>query len=167
MIYRYIVLFIALLPIAVSAHGDRPSLETETGGYLIDIGMDREGLRPHEEVTFDFDLMSAGDRPSFIPFESIDVLLTTESEVVLETSINNDDRYIPTLPVTFERSGEYALDVSYIQSGAVIAHTIFDLTVEPSAGVFARAGNMIYYVVAIFLIGFTIFAITRSYRSRA
>lgn len=161
-----IIFFLALIPTGISAHGDSPSLEVETGGYLIDIGYNQEGIRPHEEVTFDFDLTTTDNHPTYIPFQSIDVEITKESETVLERSIINDSKFVPTMPVTFDEAGEYQMHVAYIQSGATLAQSTFDLDVDESAGTAARAENLIHYVVAVFLVTFAAVAIITSYLRR-
>jgi hypothetical protein len=162
-----LLLLTLLMPSGVFAHGDAPSFEAETGGYLIDIGYDREGIRPGEEVTFDFDLLTTADRPQYVPFQSIDIDITRGSVQILQRSVQNDDTYIPTLPVTFDTEGAYHMHVAYIASGAVIAQSTFDLTVESSAGSLARTTNVFQYIAAAVLVCFAVCAVVLSYRRRS
>lgn len=166
MIRTFLLTALLACPTLVAAHGDSPSLEVETGGYLIDIGYDREGIRPQEEVTFNFDLITTDDHPVYIPFQRIDVHITKGPDVILERSIVNDAKYLPTMPVTFDKAGEYQMHVAYIQSGATLVQSTFDLDVEESAGTTARAENLIYYIVAVFLVTFAAVAIITSYLRR-
>lgn len=160
------ILFVTFIPVTVSAHGDSPSLEVETGGYLIDIGYDKEGIRPNEEVTFNFDLLTTSNRPAYVPFQSINVDIMNGPDMVLQRVLVNDAKFLPTMPVTFDTAGEYHMHVAYIQSGATIAESTFDLDVEPFAGTAARAENTIHYVVAVFLVSFAAVAIVTSYLRR-
>jgi hypothetical protein len=153
-------------PVGVSAHGDRPSLEREVGSYLIDVGFDREGFRPGEEVTFDLDLYTAGDHPEFVEFDTVDIRITKESETVFTHVVQNDPVYIPSFSYTFPEEGEYQLFVAYAESGAVKVETTFDVIVTPMAGVVARTSNTLTIISAIILVGLSAVFIIRSYRRK-
>ena len=154
------------VPVSTLAHGDRPSLEAETGGYLIDVGYDRDGFRPGEPVTFDFDVYTTGDHPEFVSFDTVNVQILQGTSLVFAQDIPNTPTYIPSLTYTFEQAGAYDVAVAYAQSGSVKVQHTFPVTVEQRAGTLARSENMLHYIVAIFLVGFTIVAVTSSYLRR-
>lgn len=146
---------ISILPIIACAHGDSPSLEGEVDGYLVDIGMSQEGIRPGETVTFDFDLFTTDDRPQFVHFSTVRVLISGQ-ELMLDERIPNDGVHIPTLAYTFENEGDYQLNASFLTGSTVIASQTFDLKVEPRSGAVARFENATRYVVASVLVAFTV-----------
>lgn len=149
-------LALGILPTLTFAHGDSPSLEAEVNEYLVDIGVSQEGIRPGEEVTFDFDLFTTDDRPQFVHFGSVDVEIKHDDTVLLSEVIANDSTYIPTLAYTFREEGEYRLTASFLTGSTVIASQGFDLAVAPGSGTAARFENATHYVIAAILVGFTL-----------
>ncbi len=153
-----------LVPIGASAHGDRPSFERAVGEYLIDVGFDREGFRPGEEVTFDLDLYTTGDHPEFVSYDSIDVRISKGDELLFEHTVQNDPVYIPSFTYTFPEEGSYQMTVAYVQSGAVKVETTFDAAVAPMAGAVARTSNVLTAIAAIVIVALSLIFIVRSYR---
>ncbi len=148
---------LTIVPAIVFAHGDSPSLEAESNGYLVDIGMSQEGIRPGEEVTFDFDLFTTDDRPQFVHFGMVDVKVSnSDDEVLLSESIINDSTYVPTLAYTFQEEGDYRLTASFMTGSTVITSHAFDLAVAPGSGTAARVENATNYVIAVILIACTL-----------
>ncbi len=155
-----------LVPSVASAHGDSPSFEREVGSYLVDIGFDREGFRPGEEVKFDLDLYTTGDHPEFVSYDSIDVRITKEEKELFTQTIQNDPVYIPSFTYTFPEEGGYGLSVAYVESGAVKVATTFDVAVAPMAGTVARTSNTLVAITAIVLVGVSTIFIIKSYKRR-
>lgn len=167
---RFLLLpVLLLLPVAVSAHGGRPSFEVESGPYLIDIGYSATGFRPAEEVTFDFDLYrDVNGTQAFADFEMVRVEISRGEEMVHSEELANDESFIPTMKYTFSEEGEYSLGVAYVQSGSVIADAAFPVPVKENAGTAGRAVNVMTYVIAAILAAFGVgVAVTSFRRSKA
>jgi hypothetical protein len=150
------------------AHGDRPSLEREVGGYLVDIGYDAMGLRPMEEVHFDADLYTGtGDSIAYAPFQAIKVTVTdVKGGTVSDQRIENKQPNVPTFAVTFPAAGTYAFAVSYELGNKKTVATTFSLDVEAQNGSSERFDNMMHYVFAGFLVLVGIFAAVGIIRQR-
>jgi hypothetical protein len=169
MLLRLCILFLVscfFAPTGASAHGDSPSFEREVGDYLIDVGFDREGFRPGEEVTFNLDLYTTSDHPEFVSYDSIDIRISQENETLFKHTIQNDPVHIPSFTYTFPEAGAYQLSFAYIESGAVKVETTFDAVVEPMAGTVARTSNILIIIAAVVLVAFSVIFVIRSYRQK-
>lgn len=161
----YAVVFIVLSPVLASAHGDRPSFEMEVGEYLIDIGYNRVGIRPDEEVIFDFDLYTNSGSIAFASFEEIQVRFLKDDEPVLDETLANSSANIPSLKYTFDEAGDYAMEVSYVQEDGNTVDASFAVPVGSVNGMLARLFNIFHYVLAAFLVATTIVLVIKSRRS--
>lgn len=159
-------LFLSLLflPLVVIAHGDRPSFESEKGEYLIDIGYNREGIRPHEEVTFDFDLYTNSGAIAFAPFEEIQVRLLKDGEPVHEQTLANASATIPSLKYTFTEAGDYVMEVSYVLEDGNTVDASFPVLVGAANGTLQRLFDIFHYVLAAFLVITTVILVIKSRR---
>ncbi len=167
---RLCILFLVsciFAPTGALAHGDSPSFEREVGEYLVDIGFNREGFRPGEEVQFDLDLYTTSDHPEFVSYDSVDVRISKGDETVFEHTVQNDPVYIPSFTYAFPQEGSYQLTFAYVESGAVKVETTFDAAVAPMAGSVARTSTTLTAITAIVLVGLSIAFIIKSYRRKA
>lgn len=167
--YRVIALFLCVfMPAVAFAHSGQPSFEVESGSYLIDIGYDVTGIRPGEEVTFDFDLyQDVNGVKSFALFDAVHVGIAREGETIHTEQLHNQESFIPMMKFTFPDEGVYSLAASYVQSGAVIADTTIDLPVAASNGAVGRAVDAGTYVLAAVLtVLAAVIAVTSFVRAR-
>lgn len=153
-------------PIGALAHGDSPSFELEVGPLLIDVGYDKIGIRPGEEVAFDFDLYRTRESPSFEPFDLVRVEVRNGMDIVYSEEIQNRQDMIPTTKITFPESGQYTLGVGYVREGSLIAEAEFDVPVGETNGWAGRLSEMATYIAAAAIATFAVFYAVYSYRNR-
>lgn len=130
-----------------SAHGDSPSLEAETAGYLIDIG--HEPLAPNNDIEFDIDLFTA-DPIEYADFASAFIRVTKDGAEIVSGAVENDRVHIPVFTVNFPEAGGYDIDVRYLHAddSLIVART-FHVEVPGTSTVALRdAENMLHYVLA-------------------
>jgi hypothetical protein len=165
---RTILTFALLLvPVVSFAHGDSPSFEKQVGPYLIDIGYDRLGFRPGEDVTFSFDLYRTdGPAPAFEPFQTVRMEITKEGQIIEAREIENERNFIPSTVYAFPEAGDYGFYAAFVQSGSIVAQAVFDAPVGDHNGNVGRAMNMGKYIAAIALTLFALFVIIRSFLLR-
>lgn len=143
------LLTIALLvtPFVAFAHGDSPSLEAETAGYLIDIG--HEELAANDDIEFDIDLFTA-DPIDYADFASVDVRVTKNGAEIVAGAVENDGVHIPVFTVNFPEPGGYDIDVRYLNAddSLIVART-FHVDVPVGSRVLLREGfELLHYVLA-------------------
>lgn len=163
----FLFCIILLLPVAALAHGDSPSFEKEIPPYLIDIGYDRIGMRPGEEVTFDIDLFTQSGAVAFATFTHVDIEIADANAVtVLDTTLENDAVNVPILKHTFADEGMHTLHVTYRNGGDQLAYATFDMPVGAGNGSVGRVMNVGTYIVAIVMVGIAGYVIVASFRKK-
>ncbi len=162
MLQAGIALIALLMPFVVLAHGGTPSLEQEVDGYIVDIGYDRVGIRPGEEVTFDFDLFTQSGAVSFAPFTHVDIEIAKEGVTIAEATLHNERVHVPVWKYTFPDEGAYVVHVTYRNNEEVMVYATFDLPVGESNGVVGRVVNMATYGVAALLLVLSLIVIGTS-----
>lgn len=156
-----------LLPAFASAHGGQPSLEKTVGPYLVDIGFDRIGMRPGEEVTFDFDLFTATGALNFVKFTNVNVEFATKDGVTVhEQVVENEEVNVPSMKYTFNKAGTYVMHVTYMRGDEQIVYTTFELPVGTTNGGLGRFLNLLTYITAGVLVAFGLVIIFQSLLQR-
>jgi hypothetical protein len=162
---RILLFILMFIPALASAHGGQPSFEKEVNGYLVDIGYDQIGIRPGEEVAFDFDLF-AEDGLAFAPFTAVEVHIWDPDNEVFHETIANDGVNVPTIKVAFPVEGKYTLQAIYRNEEEVLADASFELPVDKISGSVGRGINAATYVLAAALFVFAGYIIVRSFTRR-
>jgi hypothetical protein len=153
-----------LIPIMSFAHGDKPSFEKVVNGYLIDIGYDRVGIRPDEEVTFEFDLYTQSGALAFAEFSEVKIEIADEDGATTsEHTLQNKKEFIPTWKHTFTKGGMYQMHVDYLLNDRVLANAVFDVHVGENDGWLGRAMDMGTMIAAPLLVLFAAFIAVRSF----
>lgn len=166
---RRFLLSLALLivPVVTCAHGDSPSFERQVGPYLIDIGYDRIGFRPGEEVKFDFDLYRTdAEAPAFEPFETVLFEVAKDGQIIESREIENERDFIPSTTYAFPTDGDHVVHVAYRRGEEIVAQADFEAPVGAHNGEAGRALNAFTYVAAALLAITAIVVGVRSFRSR-
>ncbi len=144
---RLLLLSLLLSPVAALAHGDSPSLEAETGPYLIDIGYDV--LAAGAETEFNLDLFHR-DTLDFADFATVEMRVSQNGAVLTAGETDNDRVNIPVMLVHFPEAGGYDMDVRYVdeEKKLIAAHTFHLEVPGSSAATMLKAEETLHYVIA-------------------
>lgn len=151
----------------VFAHGDKPSFEREVNGYLIDIGYNRVGIRPNEEVTFEFDLLTNSGAMAFADFSTVDIEIAKDGATTTTYTLANQKNFIPSWKHTFTENGTYQMNVDYTFEAQTRAATTFDVHVSETDGWLGRAMNIGTMIAAPLLVLFAAYVAIQSFRKKA
>lgn len=165
--FRFATIIVSLfIAVPALAHGGKPSFEQQIGQYIVDIGYDRIGIRPGEDVTFDFDLFTGTGMVAmdFVEFTNINLEIARDGVTALDTVIQNEGVNVPNFTYSFPEAGNYMLGATYMDGDEELVYATFDFPVAENAGAVGRGVNVLTYVIAAVLIALGTWVIIGSLR---
>lgn len=126
-----LIVFCAVFPSIVVAHGTGASFESESGPYVVDIGYEPEVFEAGEQSKFDFSLTREGEE-QLAAFAQVWVRILQDGKTVFASGVHRQDFGPTTLLYTFPEKGGYELEASYRAQDGEIASATFPISVAAS-----------------------------------